>query len=132
LSLEQLKRLVAQLDSPRFAEREQATRELLRLDELAEPVLEESKKAPPSVEALRRIEEVLLKLRAKRAQGPWVLSGEPLRQVRAVEVLERIGTPEAARLLARLAGGAAHAVQTRQARDSLQRLTQQAGKPAPE
>jgi hypothetical protein len=50
--------------------------------------------------------------------------GQPelLRGVRAVEVLERAGTPEARQLLAALAGGAPGALLTREAAASLQRL----------
>jgi hypothetical protein len=47
---------------------------------------------------------------------------ERLRQVRAAEVLEGIGTPEAWRLLKKLATGAPGARLTREAKASLQRL----------
>jgi hypothetical protein len=43
--------------------------------------------------------------------------------LRAIEVLERIGTPGAQELLRKLAGGAAAARQTREAKAALQRLT---------
>jgi hypothetical protein len=57
--------------------------------------------------------------RLDRALGP----GEELRRVRAVEVLELIGTPEARRLLEELAGGEPAARLTREASSSLRRLT---------
>ena len=50
------------------------------------------------------------------------LSGEPLRQARSVEVLERIGSPEARKILASLANGAPGARLTRDAAAALARL----------
>ncbi len=44
--------------------------------------------------------------------------------MRNIEVLERIGTPEARQLLQTLANGAPGALQTEEAKDSLQRLSQ--------
>ncbi|HTU18889.1 MAG TPA: hypothetical protein VMG10_12590 [Gemmataceae bacterium] len=51
-----------------------------------------------------------------------VYSSEPLRDSRALEVLEQLGTPEARGLLRRLADGAPEARLTREARAVLQRL----------
>jgi hypothetical protein len=42
--------------------------------------------------------------------------------VRAVETLERVGTPEARAVLEHLAGGAEGALQTREARAACERL----------
>jgi hypothetical protein len=85
--------LLAALDSSDFAERENAARELERLGFTAEPALREALTAKPSLEVRRRVEQVLAKL-----------EGTPtLRVVRAVEALERIGTPEA-RLVLNQAG----------------------------
>jgi hypothetical protein len=53
--------------------------------------------------------------------------GDVLRSVRAAEVLERIGTPEARRLLGQLATGAAEARLTREAKAALKRLDARAG-----
>jgi hypothetical protein len=48
--------------------------------------------------------------------------GDALRSVRALQVLEAIGTPEARAVLERLAQGAAEAVETHDARAALRRL----------
>ena len=50
------------------------------------------------------------------------LLAEELQVWRAVEVLERLGTPEARRVLEILAGGAAEALPTTAARAALDRL----------
>ncbi len=113
-----IERLVADLDSDTFAVREKATKELRKLGELAEPVLRKALATPPSPEMRRRLQELFDEV-AQHQRHP---STDLLRQLRAIEVLERIGTPEARRLLETLAAGAAGARQTREARAALQRL----------
>jgi hypothetical protein len=49
--------------------------------------------------------------------------------LRAIEVLEHIGTPEARQVLDTLARGAAVARVTQEAKASLKRLAQQTGRP---
>ena len=93
------------------------TRELNhKLGELAEGALRRLVESKPSVEAGRRAEELLDKLRGGRA------SGELLRSLRAVEVLEDVGTPQARHLLNTLAGGTPEARLTREAKASSRRL----------
>jgi len=54
---------------------------------------------------------------------PWVpRSADVLRQIRAVHVLEQIGTADAKAILLRLATGATGARQTRDAKAALVRL----------
>jgi hypothetical protein len=113
---QRLARLVANLDGERFQDREAATKELERLNAVAEPALRRALKADPSPEARRRIERLLEKL-AKLVDDP-----ELLRALRAVEVLERAGSPEALKLLQSLAKGAPDARLTREARAALDRL----------
>jgi RNA polymerase sigma factor (sigma-70 family) len=52
------------------------------------------------------------------------LVGESLRQLRAIEVLERIGNGEAREVLSGLAAGAPEAISTREARAAMGRITQ--------
>jgi hypothetical protein len=109
-------RLLKQLDSPRFAERQRAADELANFDDMAGPALRRALAGKPSLEFRRRAEQLL-----KKWAGP-ITSPDALRALRAVEVLERIGTPEARQVLEAVAGGAAEARLTRQARASLGRL----------
>jgi hypothetical protein len=107
----------ADLNADNFDAREKAAAELGKLGELARPALEEALKKRPSAELRRRAEELLGRL---KPDGP--LSAEELRQLRAVEVLEGVGTPEAKKLLEELAKGAPGARLTREADAALRRL----------
>ncbi|HEV3263770.1 MAG TPA: hypothetical protein VG013_43445 [Gemmataceae bacterium] len=113
---ERLPRLLAGLDDRRFAARERATAELQKLTELAEPALRKALAGQPSAEARRRIEQLLDKL--ERA----VPSADRLRRLRAVEVLEQIGSRESRQVLQALAKGAAQSRLTQEAKASLGRL----------
>src|SRR5262249_7351629 len=92
-------RRVADLESERFADRERAERELAQFGDLAGPALRGLLAGNPSAEARRRAARLLAAL-----DGP-VTDPERLRELRAVEVLERVGTDGARRLLAELTGG---------------------------
>jgi hypothetical protein len=116
-----LAKLVNALDSPKFTEREHATKVLEELAEVARPALEEQLKAKPSLEMRKRLEALLSKL-----DGP-LTRPEALRGLRAVEVLDRLGTPEAIELLQTLAQGAPAAWLTQDAQAALQRLQLRAG-----
>jgi WD40 repeat protein len=119
LDPKEVSRLLADLDSPRFVERDRAARRLEELAELAEPHMRQALEARPPLEVRRRLERLVRRL--EEAPGP---AGSPdgLRILRAIEVLEHAGTPEARRLLREVAGGAAGAWQTREARAALARL----------
>jgi WD40 repeat protein len=108
--------LLIDLDDDSYQKREQATRELMRFGTALESVLERELKKKPPLEKYRRIEQVLHRIR----RGP---TGDALRALRAVEILERIGTREARAVLERLAGGLPDADLTRHAQGSLRRLT---------
>jgi hypothetical protein len=101
------------LDSPRFAAREQAQKELAAAADLIHPRLEAAKKGA-SFEAGRRIDEIL-----KAANG-W--TPEQLRQLRACEALEGVRTPDAVQVLKAWAAGPAGARLTVEAEASVGRL----------
>jgi hypothetical protein len=101
------------LDGPRFADRETAQRELADVADSVRPQLEAARKAA-SAEAGRRLDQVL------KVAGE--LTADRLRQVRACEVLEGVGGPDAVRLLRAWAAGPAGARLTAEARESLDRL----------
>jgi WD40 repeat protein len=113
---DQVRRWIADLDSEQFATRAAAVKELEKLGDRAAPALREALAGKPSAEVRKQAEEVLAGLRLVR-------SPEVLQRLRAVQVLERIGSPEARRLLEALAKGAPAARETREARAALDRLT---------
>jgi WD40 repeat protein len=114
-----VKQLIADLDSDEFAMRQKASKELEKYGPEVEPIFREVLDGSPSLEARKRLQALL-----ERSPLP-LPSGEPLRQVRAVAALERIGSPEARKLLQKLAGGAAQARLTREAKAALERLARQ-------
>jgi hypothetical protein len=114
---EMLRSLLNDLDSDQFAVREAAERKLRELGERAGSALRESLKAKPSLEKRRRIEALLAQLEASTP-----LSGELLRELRAVQVLERIGSAKARTVLKRLAKGVESARLTREAVAALGRM----------
>jgi WD40 repeat protein len=114
--------LIADLDSPRFAAREQASAELRRLGGNARPALKATLRGRPAPEVRYRIERLL------SAPSESIPSLDPLRTRRAIGVLERIGTDEARRVLEQLSAGAPGAPETEQARAALRRLR---SRPAP-
>jgi hypothetical protein len=111
-----LRRLIAELDDDRFTTRERARKELQALGEGAGDALQEALKNKPSLETHRRIEALLQKLRRP------LRDAEALRVVRAIAVLEDIGTPKARNILEGLAKGVAEARRTREATAALERL----------
>jgi WD40 repeat protein len=116
ISAEQIRPLLADLDSDEFQKREAAAARLQEMDNRAEKLLKEALLANPSPEKRRRLKSLL-----KTLEGPP--SGEVLRQLRAIAVLERIGTAEAQQVLKKLAKGIPESPITRDAKTSLARLT---------
>ena len=107
--------IIDRLGAPDFADREAAGKELAGLGEQA---------AGPLAEAARKAEANEVRVRAGRllAALEGKPAGERLRAVRAVEVLERVGSAEARAVLKTLAGGADGAAVTREAQAALARL----------
>jgi hypothetical protein len=101
------------LDAPAFADREKAQRDLAAMADLVRPKLEAARKTA-SAEAARRLDQVL-----KAGEG---LTPDQLRQVRACEVLEGAGTPDAVRVLKGWAAGPPGARLTVEAAESLSRV----------
>jgi RNA polymerase sigma factor (sigma-70 family) len=118
---ERLARLIRDLDSEEFKTRSQASKELERLGELAEPALSKALARKPSLEARQRMEKLLDILFAKP------LSADEVHVVRALEVLEHIGTPQARQVLEGVAQGSAGAYATKEAKGALDRLAKQTG-----
>lgn len=110
-----VQKLLSDLDSEQFARREAATQELMQMGEQVEPALRRALEEKPSLEVRRRIQEILVSLRG-------VPTAQTLRTLRALRILERIGTPEARRILQKLAGGAPAASPTREAAAAVERL----------
>jgi RNA polymerase sigma factor (sigma-70 family) len=113
---EDLGRLIAGLDNPDFTRREAATKQLTELGELADGTLRKALTQSQSLEARRRIEALL-------ALPPLARTNEARRGLRAIRVLERIGTPEAKQALETLTHGAAESKITHEAKVALDRLT---------
>jgi RNA polymerase sigma factor (sigma-70 family) len=111
-----IEQLIDQLDSKDFKTRQQAHAELLKVGEQAVPRLEKVLKGDITLEARQRLEAVRAKLTAA------TYTGDRLQLLRAVEVLERIGSPEARQVLQTLADGAPGALGTSQAQGALVRL----------
>lgn len=117
-----ISQLLADLDSEDFKLRTKAHEELEKRGESAAASLRQAAEKPPSAEVGRRVKELRDKLKTERRTP----SPERIRVLRAVEVLEHIGMPEARQILKVLADGAAEAQLTQEAKASLDRLTKRA------
>jgi hypothetical protein len=117
--LEEIRQLVTDLDAIQFAVREAASKELSKILIQAEPELRKALAETKSEEVRSRIEPLLKPL------DEWIVKDpETLRTLRAIWVLERIGTPQAQALLETLAQGAPPARVTQDAKAALARLKQ--------
>jgi WD40 repeat protein len=119
-------RLIANLDDNDFAVREEASRALEKLDELAAAALREALAGKPSAEVRRRANRLLERLQSFRVPSPEVLRG-----LRALELLEQMGTPEATELVKTLTQGVPDSRLTQEAKSSLQRLAKRLNRNAP-
>ena len=114
-----MEKLVADLDSEKFAAREQAVKELVAAGELAIVFLQRFLEKGPSVEGKTRAELVLKKL-AEAAPTP-----ERLRVFEAIELLEQMGTARAVSLLQEIDRDALVPSIRMSAREALKRRQQQ-------
>jgi hypothetical protein len=118
---ERLKRLLEQLDSEEFAQRERATEALHKLGWAAEPTLRKALAGEPSLEARKRIQTLLDGL------GERGLPMELVQLLRGIEVLEHANTPAARLLLRKLADstlgeGLGQKEMSQEAKASLERM----------
>jgi RNA polymerase sigma factor (sigma-70 family) len=110
--------LLADLGSPQFAVRQKATKGLDDLGEAAMGAYQRALDARPALEVRQRL-EALLDKRLEERRHP---SPDHLRTLRALEALERCGTPEARQVFETLAQGASGASLSLDAQAALARL----------
>jgi WD40 repeat protein len=108
--------LIADLGSSNFAKRAQAQAALRKIGDAVLPALRAARAKSSSLEQHLRLEKLVQEL------GSSVLTGDRLRSLRALEVLERIATADAQRLLTNLAQSPTVSRFTETARESLKRL----------
>ena len=111
-----VRRYVDDLGHSRYAVRERATEALRRLGPAVEPALRLAARDTRSEEVRARARSLLAVL-----DRPPERTGQALRLLRAVHVLERIGSAEARGVLRRLVRGSPHATLTRRAAGALAR-----------
>jgi WD40 repeat protein/acylphosphatase len=116
LEPKEVERLLADLDNESFDVRDKAAAALARAGRSVKPALTRALAADPPLEKRRRLQALLDPL------NDTVTPPEMVRPTRAVELLERLGTPEAREALQALAAGAPEARLTLQARAALHRL----------
>jgi WD40 repeat protein len=110
-----LAKWIADLDHDDFERRQAAEKSLREAGDAAEDALRQARANKPSLEARKRIGELLDEIGQRRP------SAEELRSLRAIQLLEEIGSPEARQLLTTLAKGWSASRQTREANAALNR-----------
>lgn len=113
-----VERQLQRLDDDSFSTREQASVELADLGEPAEPFLRESLKRAHSAEVRHRVRRLLAELSGRQT----TLSPDQQRDIRAVQILEQIGTANSKSALLRLASGEPAARLTQEAQAALARI----------
>jgi hypothetical protein len=111
----QIARWISTLDSKNYSERDGATRQLVAAGEAANAALISAWSTELTPEARSRVRRLLERLDA-------VPPPETLQTLRAIEVLERRGKPEAIPILKRLAAGAPGFAVTIDAQETLERM----------
>jgi WD40 repeat protein len=122
---ERVQKLIHQLGSEHFPDRDAARRELEKLDLQALPALRKAAANKTDLEVSRRLDQMI-----SRLEGPPVAAA--LRLCRAVELAEWMGTADAKELLQHWADGAGDARLTQEAKRAVKRLAnRQQQKPLP-
>jgi hypothetical protein len=112
---------VAALDDEQFAERERATQGLQQLEGAAEPLLSKALARNPTPEARKRLEALLQRLESSTP------SPRQRQLMRAVAVLERVGTPQARKVLTEIADESPWGRLRGEANEALKRLAGRSG-----
>lgn len=107
-------RLIADLDSDDYQARQKAAEELGKYGDAVSLALQRALDGNPSLEVRRRVQQLLDRTR------DW--TAERLRDHRAIQILEHIGTWQTKELLQALAKGAPEARRTEEAKAALLRL----------
>jgi hypothetical protein len=110
-------RLIKDLDDDSFTIRRNAFDSLAKIGNQARPALVNVLKGETSLEVRQAVTGLL------DLTGPGQLSPDLVRDVRALEVLESIGTPEARRIIEKIAKGASGTRLTAEAEAALERWT---------
>jgi WD40 repeat protein len=110
-----IREYLAQLDNDSLQTREKAMEQLKQVGPAARAELENALRNKPSGDKERRIKEII-------ESFPKDLQPDEVLALRAVYVLEAIGTDEAKAILAKLEEGAANAPLTRSAQAAMKRL----------
>jgi hypothetical protein len=121
LDMKRVDQLIAKLDDANYKVRQKAGADLLKLGESVVPAIDKALTGNLALEPKKRLEG----LRDRLTQT--VLRDEAIRAYRAIETLERIGTPQAREILQVLADGAPGALTTTSAQAALTRLQGQNG-----
>ena len=111
---EQVAKWIEQLDAPAFADRESASQSLATHGKHYEAELRAAIETTASLEVKERLEKIVEKM--MKPVLPNVM------EVRAIELLERIGNADARALLTKIAAGEATHPLTKDAAASLKRL----------
>jgi hypothetical protein len=107
---------IVELDRDDFTTRQRAADELSKFGDAIIPALQRTLDGKPALEVRRRIQQLLDQAR------DW--TAERLRDHRAIQALEHIGTQAAKEVLQRLAAGAPDMLRTEEAKAALRRLGQ--------
>jgi hypothetical protein len=121
----QIQRWIKDLDHDEFRVRETARRGLIKAGLRAAPALTDPKRKPLGAEGEQRVRLILETYESQGLHIPESgLFGESLRMVRAVRILESLGSKEARQVLEEAAKGPAESRLSREAKAALEVWTQ--------